>query len=197
MRIGVVSDVHGNLEALDLALQYMGDVDEVICTGDASDQARFSDGVVGRLRDIGAHFVRGNHDDALLYGIRPRPPQGDAALLQWTRDQPSVLSTVVHGKKVLIFHATPWERDQDYIFPGSNAHRRLAGEDADVVVYGHTHWQDVSTVGSTLILNPGSTGQPRDPRHPREDSCAILDLPSGDVQIISFPDPVLARGQLL
>jgi putative phosphoesterase len=196
VRIGVVSDIHGNAEALDLALARMGDVDEILCTGDASDQASFSDDVTRRLREVGARFVRGNHDDALLYGFRPRPVRGDPALMQWTREQPATISTLVHGKRVLIFHATPWQELQ-YIFPGSDAYKRLGDQDADLIIYGHTHYRHVGSIGTTRVVNAGSTGQPRDPQHPRMDSFAIVDLPSGDVELFDFPDPVLARGELL
>lgn len=197
MRIGIVSDIHGNIEALDMALARMEDVDAIVCAGDASDQARFSDEVTRRLRDVGARLVRGNHDDALLYGYRPFPVHGDVQLMEWTRQQPDVISARVEGQRLLIFHATPWPSDQDYIFPDTEAYRRLGYEDADIVIYGHTHYRHVGTVGSTLVVNPGSTGQPRDPRHRDMDSFAILDLPSGNVEIFDFPDPVLARGELL
>lgn len=53
MRIGIVSDLHGNIHGLDMALDRMGTVDEVWCAGDAFDQDRFSNAVVGRLREIG------------------------------------------------------------------------------------------------------------------------------------------------
>lgn len=197
MRIGIVSDIHGNLEALDHALSLMGDVDEVLCTGDASDQARFSDPVMARLREIGAHFVQGNHEEALLRGFRPFPLQGDADLLEWTRAQPKVLSTVIHGKRLLAFHATPWWPHADYLFADTPDFARLADEDADIIIYGHTHYQHVGSVGGALVVNPGSAGQPRDPRNMRQDSFAILDVATGDAEVFDFPDPVRARGELL
>jgi predicted phosphodiesterase len=145
---------------------------------------------------VGARFVRGNHDDALRFGYRPRPVRCAPDLLQWTREQPAMISTLVHGQRLLIFHATPWQ-ELDYIFPDSEAFKRLGDQDADLIIYGHTHYRHVGSAGATRVVNVGSTGQPRDPRYPRTDSCAILDLPSGDVEMIEFPDPVLARGDLL
>jgi len=49
MRLGIVSDVHGNIEALDIAIEQMGAVDELLCAGDACYQFRFSNEVCGRL----------------------------------------------------------------------------------------------------------------------------------------------------
>ena len=72
MRLGIVSDIHDNLQALDQAIAEMGKVDELICAGDACYQFRFSNGVAQRLRECGARYVLGNHEDILLSpaGIR-------------------------------------------------------------------------------------------------------------------------------
>src|SRR5262249_62255484 len=40
--------------------------------------------------------------------------------------------------------------------------RRLRDVDADVICVGHTHQPYVTEVGSKLVVNPGSIGQPRD-----------------------------------
>ena len=42
MRLGIVSDIHCNADALSLALERMGDVDELLCAGDAVFEYRFS-----------------------------------------------------------------------------------------------------------------------------------------------------------
>ena len=74
MRLGLVSDIHCNIESLDVALEQMGDVDEVLCAGDAIFSFRFSNAVVARLRQIGARMVLGNHELDVLgpQGIRVR-----------------------------------------------------------------------------------------------------------------------------
>ena len=51
MRLGIISDVHCNHEALRIALDRMGPVDELLCAGDAVYQFRFSNEVMGILRD--------------------------------------------------------------------------------------------------------------------------------------------------
>src|SRR3972149_6847755 len=42
MKLGIVADVHGNIEGLRAALELMGPVDELVCAGDAVCQVRFS-----------------------------------------------------------------------------------------------------------------------------------------------------------
>src|SRR3990172_5995152 len=51
MRLGIISDVHCNHEALRIALERMGPVDELLCAGDAVYQFRFSNEVMRILRE--------------------------------------------------------------------------------------------------------------------------------------------------
>lgn len=197
MRLGIVADVHGNIEALDLALEMMGPVDEVLCAGDFSDQGRFSNEVTARLREIGARCVQGNHDDALLSPNRPPLAGARQDLLEWTAAQPLVVRTTIAGKRLLMYHASVWSPLSEYVYPHSPKLKLLGDQDADIIVYGHTHTQYVGRVGSTLVINPGSVGQPRDHRNGRRDSFVVLDLPSEEAVIHDFDDPVLTRGELL
>src|SRR5438105_11567042 len=62
MRYLVLSDVHGDLVALDLVLKHAGAVDAILFLGDAVDFGPEPQGCVGRLREIAPRWVRGNHD---------------------------------------------------------------------------------------------------------------------------------------
>ena len=59
MRLGIVSDIHCNIEALNSAIERMGAIDELLCAGDACYQFRFSNDVAARLKEIGACYVFG------------------------------------------------------------------------------------------------------------------------------------------
>lgn len=164
MRIGIVSDIHCNAAALDRAVEQMGDVDEILCAGDACYQYRFSNEVAERLRQLGGRYVLGNHEEILLSeaGARAQAsPTVDHALLEWTRDQPQLLRTEIDGKRLLMFHATPWAPYKDYLFPHDPQLQRLAEEEADFIIYGHTHAPLVTRIGRALIVNPGSAGEMR------------------------------------
>ena len=54
MRLGIVSDIHCNIDALKLALERMGRVDELLCAGDAFYEYRFSNEVIELLRSFAA-----------------------------------------------------------------------------------------------------------------------------------------------
>ena len=192
MRLGIVSDVHGNIEALDIAIARMGDVDELLCAGDACYQFRFSNEVAARLREVGARYVLGNHEEILLSpaGIRAQQSSRvDQELLEWTRDQPSTITTQVGGRRLLMFHATPWQPNRDYLYPSSPELRRLAAQEADYIIYGHTHYQMARRIGRALVINPGSTGDPRDPNNDFQVSYAVLDTETDAVEIGNFTDP--------
>ncbi len=68
MRLGLISDIHCNAAALDIALERMGgQVDEVLCAGDATFRFRFPNDVIRTLRDTGARGVPGTHEGSYNY----------------------------------------------------------------------------------------------------------------------------------
>ncbi|HEY4171711.1 MAG TPA: metallophosphoesterase family protein [Rhodopila sp.] len=196
MRVGIVSDLHCNVQGLDLALAAMGDVDELLCLGDSIFEYQFSNDVVARLRQRGAHIIQGNHEEVFLSvaGARARARAGiDPDLLGFLAEQPHRRYLELAGRRLLLIHSTPWEPRGEYVHPHSSKLDRFAEADADIVLYGHTHCQVVKRVGNVLVINPGSAGDARDSRNGRQLSCAVLDLVSEDVQVIDYPDPRYER----
>lgn len=189
MKIGIISDIHCNMAGLLKAVDLMGDVDELLCLGDVIYDYRFSNEVVGWLRENQVPTVLGNHEWGFL------GPQGERAramalvdqeLVGWLADQPYRLDLTRAEKRLLLVHSTPWEPYGDYVLPGTRELQRFGDADADVVMYGHTHQQTAEWIGETLVINPGSAGDARDNRNGRQLSCAVLDLAQGEVQIIDY-----------
>ncbi|HEX2943203.1 MAG TPA: YfcE family phosphodiesterase [Rhodopila sp.] len=192
MKVGIVSDIHCNIQGLDLALDAMGDVGELLCLGDSIFEYQFSNDVITRLRERRAHIIHGNHEEVFLSpaGQRARQRPGiDPALLAFLAEQPSRRYLDFAGKRLLLVHSTPWEPRGEYIHPHSSKLDRFAEADADIVLYGHTHCQVAKRVGRVLVINPGSAGDARDSRNGRKLSCAVLDMQSEEVRIIDYPDP--------
>lgn len=196
MRIGIVSDVHCNHEALRVALDRMGGVDELLCAGDSVYQFRFSNEVMRLLRERGARYVLGNHEDALLgrWGERARTAAWVRADdLAYMADQPHRLTTTLpNGRSLVMVHGSPWEPHNEYIYPNSPSLGRFAGIDADYVILGHTHYQMAERIGRTLVINPGSAGEARDARNTFRLSYAVLDTGTDEVTFDDFPDPTRA-----
>jgi len=192
MKLGIISDVHGNAASLERALDLMPDVDEVLCAGDLVSSFRFSNEVVARLREIGARVVLGNHDLDVLapHGERVRASAAtDPTLLRWLAEQPERLDTQINGRRVTMFHAVP-EPPYGYVYAETPRMQQWSGLGADFVIYGHTHRALLHRVDDTLVINPGSAGQPRDARNGFRSSFAVLDTQSGEVLIQTYDDPV-------
>lgn len=191
LKLLIVSDVHSNERGLREALRQAGNVDEVICLGDSIWEYRFSNTVVGLLRERQALTILGNHDEGFLgpSGDRARAdPAIDRGLLGWLAERPMRRELQIGRKRLLLVHSTPWEPRGSYLFPQDARLERFAEAEADIVLYGHTHHQLVRRVGRVLVVNPGSAGDARDPANGRQLSCALLDTVSEEARILDFPD---------
>ena len=91
MRIGIVSDIHGNMAGLLKAVELMGVVDELLCLGDTIYDYRFSNEVVGWLRDNDIPTILGNHEWGFL------GPQGARARAASWVDQ-DLVAGAQHGE---------------------------------------------------------------------------------------------------
>ncbi len=191
-KLGIVSDIHCNLRGLELALENMGDIDQLWCAGDSVFQFRWSNEVVGRLRELGAVVVLGNHEETILSRDGERAlssPKIDQDLVAWMRAQPYRVESVVDGKKVLMTHGSPWEPWKDYHYPHERVWGRAAELNVDTVIVGHTHFKMADRHGGVLVINPGSTGDPRDHRNDFQLSCAVWDTTTDEVTFYDYPDP--------
>ncbi len=178
MRTLVISDVHGNLPALQAVLS-SEPWDEVLCLGDLVAYGPYPLECVRLLRSAGAIVVQGNHDRALAEGISPRCRPAFERLAEIThafaRDEavaddiaylaglPRRLFLDRDGRRLLLVHAAPSDPLYRYLGPDAPEWREEAeGSDADVVLVGHTHRQFRLDIGSVIVVNPGSVGQPKD-----------------------------------
>jgi diadenosine tetraphosphatase ApaH/serine/threonine PP2A family protein phosphatase len=190
MRVAVLSDIHSNLVALDAVLAAAGEVDAVWQLGDVVGYGPDPNGVVARLREIGATGVRGNHDAAAVGGSEIDWFNPDARkAMEWTRTALSGETAAWLGAlperltldRCQLVHGSPREPLWEYVTSVSSATANLAALEQPVGLHGHTHIpaafvEDDGRVGpfephdgSTIelrdrraLLNPGSVGQPRD-----------------------------------
>jgi putative phosphoesterase len=192
LKLGVVSDLHCNIDGLERALEIMGPIDALLCLGDSIYEYSFSNAVIGRLRALDALTILGNHEEVFLSaaGVRARSRADiDPSLLGWLAERPHRHELRIDGKRLLMVHSTPWEPRGSYVQPHSSALERFGEADADIVLYGHTHRQLVRRIGRVLVVNPGSAGEARDPRNGGQLSCAVLDTVTEEVVMHDFPVP--------
>jgi predicted phosphodiesterase len=180
MRLLVVSDLHGNIEALRAVVAAERNVDHVLCIGDIVDYGPSPDETVSWVREQALATVRGNHDNAVAFGedCRSAPlfrrlsvetrkktvPLLSAENLTYLQSLPVRRSVVARGVRLELLHAAPGDPLFQYL-PASRVDdwREAAAEiDADLILVGHTHLPVVLDLGTRRVVNPGSVGLPRD-----------------------------------
>lgn len=218
MRIAVLSDIHANLPALDAVLSDAGEVDAVWHLGDVVGYGPDPDGVVDRLRSVGAVGVRGNHDAAACGGSEIDWFNPDARrAMEWTRTAigPATLAwlTALPERASIdgadLVHGSPREPIWEYVTSAAVARANIALLAASIGLHGHTHvpvaWLEdggrieliraargsrLELAGRRALVNPGSVGQPRD--GDPDASYAILDPDAGVVSWHRVPYDVAA-----
>ena len=179
MRVAVISDIHGNLPALEAVLEEIRreKPDLIVSCGDVASgpmPAETIDVLCG-LPD--ARFVRGNADRGLIeqFDGKPAPPLpgpfADWCAQQINQRQRDFLASfeetvavdgVDGAGRVLFCHATP-RNDVDLFIadtPAAEVRRLFGAVDADLVVCGHTHMQFDRQVDGLRVVNAGSIGMP-------------------------------------
>ena len=167
MRVAVLSDVHGNLPALEAVLAEVAalEPDGIVSCGDVI-AGPFPRECLERLVDRDALFVRGNAD--------VESPRAAAIPWDWVASQldPLALDFVAGWRHplaldgVLYCHGSPRDLDEilTRVSPDERFRAALAGVEERLVVGGHTHVQFVREVDGTRFANAGSVGMPYEGR---------------------------------
>jgi predicted phosphodiesterase len=152
VRYLIISDIHGNLEALDAVIGAMTPLgyDKVLVLGDLVGYGADPNGVIDRVRELDPYkIIRGNHDkvaagleDAESFNIVAR------SAVQWTHDtltpanRDYLLSlppgpTVVDDR-IEICHGSPFDEDA-YVFDELDGLRAFESSTRQLCLFGHTH----------------------------------------------------------
>lgn len=196
MKIGVFSDIHADLEALNQTLDLFKQhaVDEVICAGDLVDRGPDGDAVVQRIGRAAIPCVQGNHDALALHTqeFLARHAGANLPIAPLKPDTVDFLSNLLievrfewAGLRVYMTHANPWNDFTEYIYPTTppTIFKTIVQQAAaDIVILGHSHRPMHIQLKAGRIINPGSIHANYGGYEP---TCAILHLPE---QRVSFWD---------
>ncbi len=180
MRIMVIADLHANLAALEAVTQER--FDRLICLGDLVGYGPQPNEVIRFVREHSFVAISGNHDNALALDVDcqcspPNKALAEATLayhrtvlegenLDWVRTLPTSAEFKLDGYRFAAFHAKPHDHLYGYEITADLPDEQLRGEiegvRADFILLGHTHLPIVRGIGSRVVVNPGSVGQPRD-----------------------------------
>ena len=190
MKIGIISDIHGNLHALQAVAEELEreKVDEIWCLGDVIGYGAFPNECLQWAMENCKYLILGNHELALLNLIDLSMLNDYAArAIIWTKE---VIKTefldflITKGVQVLtsqfqLVHDTPESPgSKKYILTPEDAYYSLIRQVKPVCFFGHTHIPVAYKLESAspnrirasviklekgrYLINPGSVGQPKD-----------------------------------
>lgn len=193
MKIACISDIHGNLYALEKALKCIDtlDIDKTIFIGDA---VGYIPGiqVLKRLKELGITCLRGNHENMLLnktyttakdevYLHQKTLEKLQSYNLEYIKSWP----TEYYKENIAFFHASPNDHLNGYIYPDTDLSTLSSlPDDVRFCVTGHTHRPFIRTHNKTIFVNTGSIGLPRDDG--RYGAFALIDTDADIAKIIRF-----------
>ena len=180
--VGLISDVHANLPALEAVLDDMPPVDALVHAGDVVGYGPWPNECVELLREHDAYSILGNHDEAVFggrvyesgnqYAKNTLTDQNRA----WLEDLP--ISQTLFDGYLHVAHGHPDDKLR-YTTPAEFAPDLLGAE--EVLVLGHTHQQAQREFDTGIVVNPGSVGQPRD--RDKRAAYAVLDTTTSSVSL--------------
>ncbi len=182
MKVAVLADIHANMYALEAVLADCKeeDVAHYIIAGDLVGYYYWPKSIVHRLmNDNRFTCIRGNHEDILAETL-DNPDAAEyyrlkygsgydvcretlcANEIRWLMDLPAKAELILDGVRFSVYHGSPSATDE-YIYPDATP-EVLARCHASrgFTVLGHTHYPFVHHLDGSILLNPGSVGQPRD-----------------------------------
>jgi putative phosphoesterase len=182
--IACLSDVHGNLPALESAIAdaRARGAERIVSAGDMTGYGPFPNGVCRLLRKFRIPAVVGNYDQKVIEVAKEGPSvaagmkEKKRKILLWTAAHldgqairflsslPRELRLSMEGHRLLILHGSPISME-DAIYPSitrQGLEAKLTGTRPDILVCGHTHIPFVKRIGKVLVVNCGSAGHPVD-----------------------------------
>ena len=188
-KIAIISDVHGNITALETVIKDIENrgISKIYCLGDSVLKSCNSDLVIDLLRKKCDVVLKGNCDEAIC---KPGIPKGRF----WTRDLigeeranyiynlPVFYEFYMSGYLIRLFHSSPFGlnylfnpmfSNTETIYSATELHDGLKlfentdfiGKTSndpvpDIVGYGHIHTPNIFRLKNKTIFNPGSVGVP-------------------------------------
>jgi putative phosphoesterase len=183
MKLGIISDLHGDPVNLELAwshLTVMG-ADRIVCAGDLAGYGPFPDRVVAFMQEHEVPSIRGNHD---RWALERGPGVGDefgggtpgADALDYLTKLPGEMRLEL-TTSIAVFHGSP-RSDMDFVNRQTHPPRILRKYLVDLrcrlLIIGHTHRPMWFRCPDGLVVNPGSVVSI--PRIDSSRSFAMVDL---------------------
>ena len=204
MKIGVLSDIHGNYIALQQSLDFLkrSGVDEVFFLGDAVGYMPKANEVIETLRTENIKCLSGNHE-AMLLGWLPTDPKSEEVYqidkirtslsdsnLSFIKGLLPFREMVIGNSKFLMVHGSPVDPLNGCVYPDTDLGNLEILSSYDFILMGHTHRPFVKRVNDSWFVNVGSCGMPRDAGDLA--SLAVINTEKKEPEIIRIPMDIKA-----
>lgn len=183
MKIAIISDIHGNLEALKATFKDINKrhVDKIMCLGDTLSKGVHPQECIKLIREKCCVVIQGNTDQYFSkeYENLEEFSEQEKERIKWnqsliTNEDRKYLSSLpfcyefyMSGSLVRIFHATNVANDKvvlnisdiktkyEMFLPSKHT---VSNKVADIVIYGHIHHQYMDKIYNKTLINAGSVG---------------------------------------
>lgn len=209
MKIAIISDIHGNLEALKATLKDIEKrkADKIICLGDIIAKGVHHKECIELVRENCEIVLQGNCD--LYFSIEHdninEMPEQEQKRIKWNQSiigkedrkylltLPFCYEFYMSGSLVRLFHATPNANDKlvlnydsietkyQMFLPSKNTVSQMK---ADVVIYGHIHHPYMDKIYNKTIINVGSVGNSFDVIRNKNKDSNVLETTKSNYLII-------------
>jgi putative phosphoesterase len=186
MRIAVISDIHGNLIALEAVLADIATkgTDQIVCLGDIASMGPQPRETIEKLRSLeNCLVIQGNTDawcDVKMfdnYVPRTERERRMMEIFRWgmerlsqeeveylLRLRPRHEITLGGRDSILFVHGSPRKNNEAMLptTPEDALKEMLDGVEARIIACGHAHWPMIRPCGEKIVFNVGSVGWPMD-----------------------------------
>lgn len=208
MKIAIISDIHGNMQALESVLKNIEkeNCQKIFCLGDLAMAGPEPEKTIEKIRNISNtkdfEIIQGNTDEMIancdnqmIHMLEQNNPVMAHALAcdvqviteeqkNYLRSLPRQKEIEIEGLKILLVHGSP-RKNNENIFADlkiEEVEEMIAGTNADIIFCGHTHVPcGYQTNTKQTVVNVGSVGRPfsEEPK-----SCyAILEIENKEFSI--------------
>jgi len=181
MKVAVISDIHGNYDALLAVLKKAKNegVEHLLVLGDIVGYYYHPEKILNILLEWSFDIIKGNHeyilenliaDPSKAMSIRLKYGSGHQEALNklslkqlnFLKNLKEIKSVQFQDTSLLMCHGSPWSNDY-YIYPDSKKKiiEKCESLEHDFVLIGHSHYSFAIKNTNSVLINPGSVGQSR------------------------------------
>ncbi len=187
MKIAIISDIHGNMQALEAVLAdiKVEKCDKIFCLGDLAmagpEPVKAVEFIKNMAKNDNFYLIQGNTDEfianyspelkekiASSFPVMAQALENDVQIMSeddiiFLKNLPKQMELEIEGVKILLAHGSP-RNNSENIFPDlpiEKVEEMIKGVDADIIFCGHTHIPcGYQTNTKQTVVNDGSVGRP-------------------------------------